>query len=132
MNGKPRTFPRFAADRYFTSHQLDQFPCQGQPDACAFIRAGRGIIGLVKPVENKRNFGLGDADAGIPYIQLQPAHLVFIRFPDPYLYFSAGRGKLDGIRQEVGNDLLEPVRIKIHFQGRGFSLEIDRDILLAA
>ncbi len=89
-----------------------------QPDARAFVRAGARVLDAMEALEHAGKISLGNADAGIGDAQLDaiaPRSQVHL---DP-----AFEGELEGVRQQIQDDLFPHVPIHVH----GFRQRIAAD-----
>ncbi len=94
-----------------SAHQLDQPPADGEAEARAAVLARGGHVGLGERLEQLRRLLLGHADAGVAHGKLE-LHLFARAFeqldvqPD-----FAVLGELDGVVDEVRQDLAESERV---------------------
>ena len=128
---------RFALHPEATAHQGDQPRRDGQPQAGAAILAGRRAIGLLEGVEDRLLSIRRNADARIAHGEMQLCPWSVVRRPLPILraFLSAvrlplqratdhgprttnnvqnhlaGPGELDGVADEVDDDLTQAYRI---------------------
>ena len=89
------------------------------------MRAGAGAVGLTEPIEDMGQEIGGDTDAGIPDRQLDGC----ANPPHGNVYPSAFRRELHGIRQQIVDDLLEPLRIGEDLPRVAIDLRLERDPL---
>ena len=103
--------PGLAFEPDAPAHQLDQPPADGQAQPGAAVLARGGHVGLRERLEQLRRLLRRHADAGVAHGELE-LHLLagaleqFDVEPD-----LAALGELDGVVDEVGQDLAEAERI---------------------
>ena len=103
--------PGLAFEPDAPAHQLDQPPADGQPQPGAAVLAGGGHVGLRERLEQLRRLLRGHADARVAHGELE-LHLLAGAFEQfdvqPDL---AALGELDGVVDEVRQDLAEAERV---------------------
>ena len=104
----------------------DDLPGQGQPDARALLGPGLRSVDLGETVEDPLEHVGRDADAGV--LDRHGHGVVLVLDVDRDL--AALGGELEGVGQQVEDDLLELVRIDRQLDGMGRVLEIEADLLL--
>jgi TerC family integral membrane protein len=82
--------------------RADQFGDDGEADAAAGDAGGR--LAAPEPVEDQRKLGGGDAGPGVGHPQLRPV----AGRPGRERHPPAGRGELEGVPQQVHDDLPQP------------------------
>src|SRR5438093_1432400 len=83
--------------------QLDDVADDGQPESEAAVEPGRTAVGLLEPLEDVGQEGRADALPGVAHRDLDVG-------VDPFqhdLHAPALRRELDGVREQVPDDLLE-------------------------
>ena len=102
---------RLAFEPDAPAHQLDQPAADGEAQAGAAVLARRGHVGLRERLEQLRRLLLRHADAGVAHGELE-LHLLAGAFEQLDLQPDlAALGELDGVVDEVGQDLAEPQRV---------------------
>ncbi|OEZ48764.1 hypothetical protein DUGA6_63190 [Duganella sp. HH105] len=96
---------------YRAPHQLHQLFGDRQSQAGAAVLAGGGAVGLREGIENARARFAGDADAGIVHFETQADGLRILVHHGHLDRDLAAVGELDGVAQQVEDDLAQPVRI---------------------
>src|SRR5260221_8887999 len=84
--------------------QLGHRPRQRQAEPRALVLAGEAAVDLAEGAQRGFEIVRGDADAGVLDRQAEPVRVVAGADRDA----AAGGGELDGIGQQVEQDLLEP------------------------
>src|SRR3954464_3416768 len=102
--GGAHTFHAVGDDR--TAMKSYEFLDEGQADARALMRARRCAVNPMKPVEDFRQLTGGDAGTGVVHAQLYAVAVPPQRDTDAAL-----EGELEGIAQEVEDDLLPHLAI---------------------
>ena len=108
---KTRTLAADALDPNFSTHQFDDFFCDGQAQTGSAIFPRGGAVRLRKFLEESPDLFLGHANTGVSHREAQ--HFgAFVAVLDAYhqLDMAAVR-ELDGVRQQVVQDLTESQRI---------------------
>ena len=91
-----------------SAHQVDQRRGDREPEARAAEPAGRRAVGLAERLEDRGLFLPRDADAGVGDADVQPGAPVTARVLANRDHHVAALGELDGVADEVGEDLLQP------------------------
>src|SRR5690606_1874089 len=106
-DGKGAAFARLAVEVDFATHHQHQLFHDCQPQACAAILTGSGVVYLTELVENHILRVGGDADAGIRNRDLPTLGIVLTEVD---LHGTLFR-EFDCIGNQVDDDLFEPRRI---------------------
>ena len=103
--------------------QSDQVPDDGEPEAKTAVTAGRSAVGLAEAIEDEWQELRRDADAAIGHRNLGGTVVGLRETNDDA---TAGRGELDGIGHQVGDDLLQAAGVATDVDvGRQFGFEAD-------
>ena len=113
-DGRALAFAR-APDPDGAAVQLDEALHDRQPEAEAAVLARRRRVALPEPLEQVRNELRLDADAGVGHADLD----VGVHALEQDLDLAVLRRELDGVGQQVPDDLLKPARIAGDRPGRG-------------
>ena len=99
----------FAADADFTAHGFHELFADGQAEAGAAVKPGGRGVHLTELVKQPGNLVLGDADAGVAdgKMQLQTVRDGGVENTNMDTD-STLRGKLDGVADQIGEDLANP------------------------
>src|SRR5262249_57806788 len=98
-----------ARDMTGAAEKLGKMADERQPDAEPALGARAAAVALSEPVEDERKQLPIDADAGVADHDLQ----VRVDAPKRDLDPASLRRELDGVHEEVPDDLLDPVRIAV-------------------
>src|SRR5204863_5583380 len=101
------TLASFALDPNMTAHHLDQPLRNCKPQTGAAVLARRRTIGLGERLEDARLFLFRHADAGIADGEMQVDLFLALRDRFDAHHDLTVLGKLDGVADEVGDDLPE-------------------------
>ena len=105
--------------------ELDELLDDGEAQAEAAVHARRRGVLLPEALEHVREKIGPDADAGVRHADLD----VGVDALEPDLHPPAAGRELDGVRQQVPDDLLQAVRIAGDRPGRGIEPLVDADAL---
>jgi hypothetical protein len=90
--------------------QAHQFLHEREPDARALLRPGASALDTVKPLEEARQFMLGNTDTGISDYEL--GHVANSVERDDDFSFEC---EFEGVRQQIQNDLLPHLTVDEHW-----------------
>ena len=107
-----------ALDRHAAAMETGQLLHQGQANARAFVRAGTSVLDAVEAFEHAGKVGLRNADAGIADTQLDK-----VAGRSEFDVDLALKCELEGVRQQIQEDLLP--HLPIHVDGFGQGIAID-------
>ena len=93
------------------AHLAHQFLRDHQPQPCAAVASGDAGIGLAEGLEQTGLIALRNTDAGIANLDLN----LYLVIADGALFYQhvnvAVFGELDGVTDQIGNDLLQTQRV---------------------
>ena len=101
--------------------QPGQLLYERETDSGAFVRSRPRVFDSMESFEHAAKVCLGDADAGVDYAQVDT---IVVR-AELHPYFAFER-ELDGIAQEIEDDLLPHVPIDIHVLGKRRTIDDER------
>src|SRR5262249_51304830 len=104
---------------------LDEVTHDGQAQAEAAVNARAAAVRLAEPLEEVGQEIRPDPRSGVLDGQMGPVAVT----DQPDVDLAPRRGELDGIGEEVADDLLEPSRVAGHRPGRG--VEVRRELHVA-
>ena len=111
-----------AVDRDAAAMKTGQFLHEREADARAFVRAGSRVLDAVEALEDAGEIGVGNADARVR--DAQP-HAIAVRLQlDANL---ALERELEGVRQQIQDDLLPHVPIHVHRSRDRIAVDHERD-----
>jgi len=119
--GKDAAFAQSAFQPDPPAKQTRQFARDRQAQACAAVSAADRSVSLLKGIENALLLLGRYADAGIRHGEGDPV-AGLSRYAQ--LYLAAFR-KLEGVRQQVLEDLLQPLTVCLHQVGSGVQLDVE-------
>jgi hypothetical protein len=131
-DGKQRALAERALDLDAAVHQADQVMDDGQAEAAAAKAPAHAVIGLTERREDVAQCLVADTDAGVANVDVQM--LLAIGPPGRAARdaHAALGGELDGIVDQVGDDLAEPVLVaQYEFGQRRVDVEPQVQALLA-
>src|SRR6185312_8106280 len=105
--------------------QLHQLLADRQPEAQSGVLTGDGGVCLAEAVEHERQEGGIDADAAVAYGDLRMGRAVLDADLDP----TALRSELQRVGEQVGDHLLQPVRVATGRTERSLRHPVDGDAL---
>ena len=82
-----------------------------EPEARAAELARSRLVDAVEPLGDPRQVGRRDPDAGVDHVDLDPA---VRRLLDPHRHAAAFGRVLDGVVDQVDEDLHEPIAVRRH------------------
>lgn len=109
-DAKDRTLAHFGFQFDAALHAFDQAFGDAQPQTGAPVAAGEGTIDLAKRFEDDLLHSRLDADAAVSDQELDASAVQPANFDTD----EASVGELDGVAHEIGEDLLQPLRIAPH------------------
>ena len=107
-------WPSVLSTRDRAAVQLDQLLHQREPDAGALVGAAARALDPVEALEEARQLGRGDADAGVAHRELDAAPSAAPQ-RDRDL---ALEGELEGVGEQVQDDLLPHLAVDVDRLGR--------------
>ena len=103
--------PGWLCDGDASAHHLHERRGDGETQAGAAEPAGRRPVGLAEGFEDRLLLVLGDADAGVGDREVEHRAAVVPRvFADRHEHVTR-LGELDGVADQIGDDLLQPHRV---------------------
>ncbi len=109
-DGEARSLPDNTLDGDLAAMQPDQFLNQREADAAAFEAAALRALHAVEALEEPRQFLFGNADAGVAHLDDGGPAVGRDADRDRDL---AGKGELEGVREQVQQNLLPHLAIDI-------------------
>ncbi len=100
-----------ALDPDASAHHTDELRADGEPEAGAAELAAGRAVGLGEGLEDQVLLVGGDADAGVRDLEVQRDRAVRMRRDAHRDADLAALGELDGVADEVEDDLSEPARV---------------------
>ncbi len=121
-----RTLPFLALRPKRATHLVDQRAADGEAEAGAAILAGGRLLELTELVKDGLQLIGRDSRAFVGDLQ----HDVTVLVPPAEPHPAAGGRELHRVGDQVDDDLLQPVGVRLHSKGRRFLGQLDRDLSL--
>src|SRR5688572_3201336 len=99
---EPRSLVGRGLDQDLAAHELSESARDGESEAGAFGAAGSRLFDLPEGLEDALDLGRGDADAGIPDVEVRGRVIVTKANADGSL-----RSEFDRVGKQIEQDLLE-------------------------
>ena len=111
VNEKVVPLPEFALDFHFPAHQFHQPNADGQTEAGSSILASRRGIRLLEGLKNRLQLICRQSDSGVLHCKAKLDLLFFLTYQFDTKNDLAALGELDGVAQQVQQNLSNPMHI---------------------